>query len=234
MKVHPESPCVLGILILAIAANLAIGAEELPQTTPDGLQLLSDTELRAVYVTPGATLEQYTKVMLLDCYVAFRKNWDRDHNRNVSLDRRVHPDDMEKIKSRVADEFKRIFTEALQTEGGYEIVDHTGDEVLVVRPAIVNLDVTAPDVGSASMTRTYVTSAGSMTLFMELYDSVTGDIIARVLDPQAADRGGFAMASNRMTNKAEADRILRKWADILRNHMGDIRDATGSPEAQDE
>jgi len=110
-------------------------------------------------------------------------------------------------------------------------VDHTGDDVLIVRPALINLDVTAPDVQSASMTRTYVSSAGSMTLYMELYDSVTGDIIAKVMDPEASDRGGIGMAANRVTNKAEADRILRKWAALLRSHLGTVRDATKTPEA---
>jgi hypothetical protein len=203
----------------------ALAADELPATTPDGLELMSGTKVRAVYAKPGATLEPYTKVALLDCQVAFRKNWERDYNRDASFDRRVHADDMERIKSALAEEFKKVFTDEL-TKGGYEIVDYTGDDVLIVRPALVNLDVTAPDVMSASRSRSYVTSAGSMTLYMELYDSVTGDIIARVLDPEAADRGGFAMEANRVTNRAEADRILRKWAGLLRSHLGTVQEAT--------
>ena len=215
---------------LALFAGLctfavALAADELPATTPDGLELMSGTKVRAVYAKPGATLEPYTKVALLDCQVAFRKNWERDYNRDASFDRRVHADDMERIKSALAEEFKKVFTDEL-TKGGYEIVDYTGDDVLIVRPALVNLDVTAPDVMSASRSRVYVTSAGSMTLYMELYDSVTGDIIARVLDPEAADRGGFAMEANRVTNRAEADRILRKWAGLLRSHLGTVQEAT--------
>jgi Protein of unknown function (DUF3313) len=219
------------VALTALAGLPAVADDELPATTPDGLELLSDTKVYAAYAKPGATLEPYTKVALLDCYVAFRKNWERDYNRDVrELDRRVNADDMEKIKARLAEEFKIVFTDEL-AKGGYEVVDHTGDEVLIVRPALVNLDVTAPDVQSASMSRTYMSSAGSMTLVMELFDSVTGDIIARVLDPQASDRGGFAMEGNRVTNKAEADRILRKWAGLLRSHLGVVEDATKTPEA---
>ena len=65
-----------------------------------------------------------------------------------------------------------------------------------------------------------------MTLFMELYDSVSGSIIARIFDPQAADRGGIAMQANSVTNRAEADRILRKWAQLLGDHLGTVEDAT--------
>lgn len=205
-------------------------AEELPATTPDGLELLKGTKVSAAYARPGATLEPYTKVTLGDCYVAFRKNWDRDYNRNASFGQRVDAKDMERIKTALAEEFRKVFTEEL-TKSGHEVVDYTGDDVLVIRPALINLAVTAPDVASASMSRTYVTSAGSMTLYMELYDSVTSDLIAKVIDSKASDRGSFAMSASRVTNKSEADRILRKWAGLLSSHLGAVRDATGTPEA---
>lgn len=215
---------VLG-LSLVIAAFPAAAEDELPTTTPEGLELLTGTPVKAVYAVPGATLEPYTKVILDDCHVAFRKNWDRDYNRRVTLDRRVSASDMEKMKSSLAEEFRKVFTDELE-KGGYEVLDQAGDDVLLIRPALLDLDVSAPNVQSASRTRTYVASAGSMTLYMELYDSVTGAIIAKVLDPKASNRGGFAMEANRVTNKAEADRMLRSWARLLSNHLGAVQEAT--------
>ena len=215
------------VMLMVLVGGVALAADEIPQTTPEGMVLRDHTDSRVVYAMPGATLDQYTKVALLDCYVAFRKDWEHDYNRDATLDRRIHADDMEKIKKALADEFKKIFTEELETEGGYEIVDHTGDEVLVVRPAIINLEITAPDVG-AGYGHVIVESAGQMTLFMELYDSVSGSIIARVLDAQASDRH-FAFEANRVTNKREADLILRQWADALRGHLGTVKETTGSP-----
>jgi hypothetical protein len=32
---------------------------------------------------------------------------------------------------------------------------------------------------------------------------------------------------NQMINKAEADRILRRWADVLCSHLGELPQATG-------
>ena len=56
--------------------------------------------------------------------------------------------------------------------------------------AIIDLDVNAPDVRSAGRSNTFTTSAGSMTLYVELYDSETDDLLAKALDPQAdRDRG---------------------------------------------
>lgn len=227
----PFSYSRLAGLFLAVAVLPAAARDELPTTTPEGLELLTGTPVHAVYAAPGATLEPYTKVIIDDCHVAFRKNWDRDYNRRVTLDRRLSASDMEKMKSRLADEFRKVFTDEL-TKGGYEVVGEAGDDVLLIRPALLDLDVSAPDVQSASRTRTYVASAGSMTLYMELYDSVTGDIIAKVFDPKASDRGGFAMEANRVTNKAEADRILRGWARLLSNHLGAVQDATAADVSQ--
>ena len=110
-------------------------------------------------------------------------------------------------------------------DGKHEVVDHVGPEVLVLRPAIVNLNVTSPDMSmsSASPSRSYNANAGEMTLYLEVYDSVTSTILAKVMDSQA-DRapGGFAMMSSRVTNTAAANRILRGWASELAGHLGEV------------
>jgi len=66
---------------------------------------------------------------------------------------------------------------------------------------------------------TVVQSAGAMTLYMELYDSASSTLIARVVDPQADD--GLAHMANRVTNKAAADVILRHWAELLAKRLGE-------------
>jgi hypothetical protein len=167
--------------------------------------------------------------------VSFEKNWQRDYNRDaIGLDGRVSDNDVKAIKKRVADEFKVVFTNELDTKGGYAVVDHAAADVLVLRPAIINLVVNAPDTNSVGMNRTYVASAGQMTLYLELYDSVSSDIIARIIDAKAAREGGFAHMANRVTNKAEADRIMKRWADTLRGHLDAVRklasDAKTAPE----
>ena len=61
-----------------------------------------------------------------------------------------------------------------------------------------------------------------MTLYMEMYDSATSTLIARVVDPQA-DNEGFAQRANRVTNKAAADRMLRHWAELLAKHLEEAK-----------
>jgi hypothetical protein len=214
------------MVLFAIGASGVSVADDPPQRTTDGLELVKQTKHRLVYMAPDADISQYTSVSIVDCYVAFKKDWKRDYNRNsVSLQRRVDDNDMDRIKKRLAEEFKKIFIEEITNDGKHEVVDHVGPEVLVLRPAIINLDVTSPDTGvSAGRSRSYNASAGQMTLYLEFYDSVTSAIIAKVMDAEA-DRGagGFAMSANSVTNTAAADRILRSWARELVGHLGEVK-----------
>jgi hypothetical protein len=228
MRRNKTGRLVFAVLCALALATSAVAKEELPETTTDGLVLLKDTKMRAVYVKPGATLAGYTKIGLLDCYVAFRKNWQRDHNDDViDLSSKVSTKDMEDIKTKLAKEFREVFTKELQEKGGYEMVDKGDEDVLILRPAIMNLDVTAPDINSPGITRQIVASAGQMTLYMELFDGATGDIIARVIDPEADGRGGFGMGTgqiaNSVTNRAAADRIMRMWAETLRKALDEVK-----------
>jgi hypothetical protein len=211
------------LCIVACAGGDGGASKTLPKTTPEGLELRENTALRAVYLRPGARLDQYDKVKLLDCYVAFYKNWQRDYNDRVDFQSHVGKHDMERIKKRVAHDFSEVFTKQLLSDG-HNIVDSTGDDVLIVKPAIINLVVTAPDTMSSDMSRTYVASAGQMTLYMELYDSVTDSLLARVIDPQAdSDVGGISM-SNAVSNKAAEERIMRRWAKLLSNHLAHVKE----------
>jgi Protein of unknown function (DUF3313) len=229
MKNNLTGRTAFAVLCAFVLAATVVAKEELPETTTDGLVLMKNTKMRAVYVKPNATLDGYTKIALLDCYVAFRKNWQRDYNSDViDLSRKVSADEMDKIKTELAAEFREVFTKVLQDRGGYEMTDKGGDDVLILRPALVNLDVTAPDISSPGMTRQVVASAGQMTLYMEFFDGATGDIIARVIDPEADDRAGFAKIANSVTNRAAADRILTEWADALRKKLDEVKAATAA------
>lgn len=207
-------------LTLLLAAGFSVAQEEPPQTTVDGLELIKDTELALVYAEPGADLEQYNRIYLVDTFVAFKKNWKRDQLRTAS--RHISSSNMEKMKTELAAMFREVFTEVLE-EGGYELATERAEDVLIIRPAIINLDVTAPDIPSATLTRSYAESAGEMTLYVELYDSVTDDLIAKALDRQWDRETGHFQWQNRVTNRAAAKRILTTWANVLKEGLDQAR-----------
>lgn len=185
----------------------------------------------SVYARPGATLANYSSVILAESHVAFRKNWDRDHNRGASLRNRVDARDMERIRAEIAALFQEVFSEELASSG-LQLVNEPGELTMLIRPAILDLDITAPDTQSPGRSRTFVESAGSMTLKLEIYDAATGDLIVTVLDSRSSarssGRGRFAFEANRMTNRAEAERMLRGWAGQLSDHLVAARAANNT------
>lgn len=196
--------------------------KQLPEIDKDGLHLVKNSKVAVAYALPGGNLGEYSKVMLLDCYVQFKDNWARDYNMDeIGLEGRVGDKDMQRIQKGLADEFRNEFTKTL-TKDGHQVVDAAGPGVLLLRPAIVNLDVTAPDMMRASRGNTWVRSAGSMTLYMELYDSESGTLLARVVDPRYDPDNG-AQIANRATNKSAADRIIRSWAELLSSHLTEVK-----------
>jgi hypothetical protein len=212
-----------GLLLGAALSLPALAKDDLPEITEEGLHKLKDTDLGLVYAAPGADLSVYSKILLLDASVAFKKNWQRDQNRSYA--HKVRTSDMERMKSGLAELFHEVFAEEL-TEGGYDLTDEAGEDVLLVRPAIINLDVTAPDVNSGARTYQYAESAGEMTLYIELYDSVTGAIIAKAMDRKRDRERGYFQWQTRVTNTAAAKRILKSWAKTLRDGLDEARAAT--------
>jgi hypothetical protein len=159
------------------------------------------------------------------CEVAFRKNWQRDQNSSrVDLGNRVTQKDVDRIKDKLGEECGKYFREALEQAPPYQLVDSfsDGEQVLVLRPAIINLDISAPDTRSTGMQRTYTTEAGEMTLLLELFDGTTGEILVRVIDRQRARDTSYLQWSNSVTNEADAKRILSRWAGQFRKGLDEV------------
>ena len=200
------------VSILIVPLSLQAQDDDEPRTW-DGLVEVEDREVYTAFINPEADFGAFQRVSILEPHVAFRSNWQRDQNRNRS--RNVRATDMERIKRDVAGLFMDVFTEQLE-EAGYAVVNYADEDVLVLRPAIIDLDVTAPDTRRPGRSRTYAASTGAATLFLELFDSVSGDLLGRAVDRRTANRGNsFAMQANRVTNRAEARREFRAWADQL-------------------
>ena len=229
-RIGPARIAVGLLATMMLAGAPALAADDAPpEVSKDGLKLVKKTDQRLVYLKPGATFSQYDKVMILDCYVEFAKNWEKDFNNSaVGLQDRVSDQDVQRMKTGLAAEFKKVFIDELQNKGGYQVVDTAAPDVLLLRPALINVKVNAPDLMTPGVVATVANSAGQMTLYLELWDSATSTILARVMDAEA-DRGGFAQVSNSVTNKVAADRILQSWAEDLRKRLDAVRAAPAAP-----
>lgn len=221
----------LSLLATLLTMGCASTSETVPTTTPDGLELVRSEKHSAVYIKPEAQLDIYSEFPIVPCQVAFRKNWQRDYNSSHrSSGQQIKERDIDRIKRELGEECTTFFTDALSEEPSYNLVAEwqEGQDVLLIRPNIVNLNITSPDVSSPSMTRSYSASAGSMTLYLELIDAETSEVLVRAYDSKA-DPDSFVNYANKITNRQAADRMLKNWATRLREAM----DAVMRPSASE-
>ncbi|MBS0579012.1 MAG: DUF3313 family protein [Proteobacteria bacterium] len=226
-------------LVLFAAAALCVAtalfparlwaAEPPPEVTSDGLHLYKQTNQRLAYVRPGATFTQYKKVAILDCYVEFSKDWVKRYNRDQrDPSRKIKDSDLERAKAGLQSQFRKIFTEEIQKGGRYQVTDSAGPDALVLRPGLINIQVNAPDIMAPGSSSVYVESSGAMTLYLELIDSTSNTLLARVLDGRV-DPNRYGQRSSSVTNRAAADRMMRSWADELRDRLDLVRGKDVTP-----
>lgn len=220
------SLAVVAGLTLSACAGTGVGRDS--ALTHDGLQRVANHSFAEVYLRPGADLAHYRHLSLSECEVTFRKNWLRDQQRDSrTVTARVRQEDADRIRQRMASACDEHFRAALQRAPAYDLVEAApgGEDVLLLRPSIVNLDIHAPDVQGAVRTRSYTTSAGEMTLNLELVDALTGEVQGRVVDRRRGVEHSQLQWTSSVTNRAEFERILRRWADLLRDSVDRVRGA---------
>lgn len=62
-------------------------------------------------------------------------------------------------------------------------------------------------------------------MYLELYDSVSGEILARIVDRRRmGDYGGTMRWSSSVSNRADASRLFKRWADMLRKGLDEVHE----------
>jgi len=212
----------MAALLLTPPAMAVSGASEGP---PAGLEQVAKSRFDTLYWRPGASLQQYSSVVIADDIpVEFRDDWQRDQNRFRGLPNAVEDADAERIRGMMADSLRHVLESQLSESGGYPVVDAPGEGVLLLKPAIVELDVFAPDILTPNITRVFTQSTGRMTLQMDLYDAATNELVGRIVDRQLARDQRFRVRlTNRVTNRFESEIVMRRWGARLRAMLDESR-----------
>jgi len=199
----------LTALGLAWATGSA-GASKVP-TEWDGLSRVKSKRLEYVFLAPGADFRPYSKVQLDPTEIAFKKNWQRDYNRDTrGLSGRISDSDVQRVIVEGGAAASTIFAEAFAA-GGYPVATAPAADVLRIRTAVVNISVTAPDVPMAGRSRTFASEAGYASLILEARDSMTGALLGRAVDHSLAGDTA-ALMRNRVTNRADFRQVVKVWA----------------------
>jgi hypothetical protein len=212
---------IVALALCLTATSVMAKKNDPPEISIEGLTLMEKDRRGEIYADPDVIWSEYLQIQLQPATVAFRKNWQRDQNRYDPF--KVKNKDVEKIKSGLSELFHEVFTEELTTDGGYSMAEASGNEVMTIKPQIVDLDIHAPDTMSSNRSTSYTRQAGRMTLILEIYDSISGDMIAKLSHRQDSPDYGYMQWSNSVSNNAEARRMLRKWAKALRTRLDEAR-----------
>jgi hypothetical protein len=87
--------------------------------------------------------------------------------------------------------------------------------VLIARPALIDLEVLEPNTGSDPEAMTYIASTRSAKLYVELYDSDSGEILLRATDREQVDQIEGVEVPSFATRSDDAQRLLEHWADLF-------------------
>jgi hypothetical protein len=204
-------------LVLALSAPSIATAQASSSPFP-GLELVNSKSVDKLYRRPDVDSSAYQKILISEPVVEFSKNWNPRNYGTYSLS----AEQLKKIRVDLADLAKSTFAKVL-ADGGYQVVTEAGDGVLEVIPNIVNLNINAPDTQTGGRSRTYTMDAGSMTLALQVSDSVTGTLLAVAYDSKRGSNTGRLQWSTSVSNRAAADRILTGWAGQLKRELDAAR-----------
>ena len=66
-----------------------------------------------------------------------------------------------------------------------------------------------------------------MTLYVELYDSETGDLLAKAMDKRVIRESDYMYLQSRPAIRSEARSLMKPWAEALRKGLDRAHQETG-------
>jgi hypothetical protein len=203
------------LLVLAGACAAGCSYTRGPEErTDDGLVRVPSRAAGGVYRLPGAEFSQYKRVILEPAIVEFKSGW-RDVHKEVS------DAEVARIRKEAVELFRKEFTRELVDRGKYEYADALGEDVLLVTPRVVDLDIPAPDAGTEVGTKSYTPGPIKMQVTGDLRDGASNALVARVIIFEGQERYGFneLRLANRTTNAHEMRLGFGKWSKMVREAL---------------
>ncbi len=205
------------LLLAGLLSLSAASAQAHPASEPvAGLTKIPNPTFDEVWLKGESALAGYSNIFIEEPDVSLRKGWQRDQNRFDA--NRITQRDIERIKSDLSELTVTVFQNQLKKDG-FNIVAEPGPNTLILRPNIVNLDITAPDSSAPGRRFSYAQSAGQLTLLLNLRDGDSNEVIGQVRDRKRDPRRNVFEWRTRVSNEATARRMLRGWARELGDEL---------------
>jgi hypothetical protein len=206
----------LGILALVAAAASGCGPQPtqpkpIGEVNIEGLQEVPARNFEVAFVRPGVTFADYTKLMVDELELAFRTP-DREQNQFP-----LGEDQKTRLRAAMA----TAFGEELGKLENVEVATAPGPDVLALRVRVQDIVARAPGrrVGGAGRAGFALETVGEMTLVIELRDSQSDEVLARVFDRQAVEGAAMVSGDGVISTWEGVDRIVARWATRTRDGL---------------
>lgn len=191
------------------------------EVSPDGLTRIDHSSFDAAWARTDIDLSGVDSVMLEEVEIQYRPvSGQTDSRLSVSrgdLDFPLTDAQKERLRETVA----AAFTRAMQGSGVFDLVNVPGPGVLLIRATLVDVVSNVPP-ETVSRTDVYLSSVGEATLIVEIFDSASGAILARIVDRDAAEDPTTFIEVSPVTTWAEVQRLADRWATALRRRLEEM------------
>ncbi len=213
---HTASRCLLVFAaIFAVTVTPTQGRAEGPLNY-EGLTDVTVRTLDHAQVRPDVVFSVYTGVMLDDVTVAFRTP-DRSQ-RQFPLD--------DEQKTRFHELLSQAYLSELAALRNLELVSEPGRDILQLSIRVQDVAATAvprsvANVGRAAMA---LQAVGEATLVIEVFDSQSGEILARGVDTKAIEGAAMAQDGGLVSRWEDVDKLCAQWASTTRQRLESLID----------
>ena len=204
-------------LTLSLLVSPVLARDSDPEQTTDSLELVTNKWRTKFYLDTSTDWNTFTKFQLEKATVEFRKHWVRDQK--FRSNNRPTEKDLNRIKSDLSELLDEVFRQELSANDTFVMSETGGENVMRITPRIVDLDIIAPDRMRDYIGYTLTDSKGRMTLELEIHDSVSGKLLARMIDAREDPQHDYWERTTSVDNKRAARFILIRWSSDLRERL---------------
>jgi len=225
----PTAPVrtILGVSLLAVAGCASSGPQG-PATiaasgeqSVDGLYLMENTAFQVAYAKENLDLSGYDAILPTNITVAYKKDPGGQMRNSFDANYALSNTQMETL----GNIFREEFREALTENDGYMIATEPGPRVLEITPYLIDLIVRFPT-QMEGREDSFVDSYGEVTMILELRDSQSKEILARVAERGDPTRSTYELAEvNPSFVQADVRQMFRTWANLARERLDAVRTA---------
>lgn len=203
-------------LSISLTACVAPSGESASAQATDSLPLVKKDMHGEWRLDSSANWNGYTAILLERATVEFTKNWARDQTDHGN---RPTEENMGRIKTEVSELLDEVFRRELPKKNVFTISDTPAEDVLRITPKIVDLNIYAPDRMRDHIGYALTDSKGSMTLEIEIHDSVSGVLLAKMTDNREDPHMGYFEWTTSGTNLQAARNMFVRWASKLHKRL---------------